>query len=108
MFVVIRDTKDKTYMFVVRPDTKDKTYMFVVSPDTKDKTYMFVVSRERWSSLDSFLTIVGKFSLIIGTVLYAFGSCERHFKLTEEMYSPLSSIPKADALRRWRFYKLDN
>ena len=33
---------------------------------------------------------------MIGTVLYVFGSRERHSKLTEEMYTPLRPIPKED------------
>ena len=43
---------------------------------------------------------------MIGTLLYVFGSCERHSELTEEMYIPLRPIQKEDSLRRWRFYKL--
>ena len=39
-------------------------------------------------------------SVMTGTVLFVFGSCERHSELTEEMYIPLRPIPKEDALRR--------
>ena len=33
-----------------------------------------------------------KFPVRIGTVLYVFGSCERHSELTEEMYIPLVHV----------------
>ena len=39
-----------------------------------------------------------KFSVITGTLLKVFGSCERHSELTEEMYIPLRPIPKEDTL----------
>ena len=35
---------------------------------------------------------------MIGTLLYVFGSCERHSKLTEEIYIPLGPVPKEDTL----------
>ena len=37
-----------------------------------------------------------KISVMIGSLLCVFGSCERHSKLTEEMYIPLRPIPKED------------
>ena len=37
-----------------------------------------------------------------------FCSCERHFKLTEEMHIPLKPTPKEDTVRLWPFYKLGN
>ena len=37
-----------------------------------------------------------KITVMIGTVLYVFGSCERHSNLTEEMYVPLRPISKKD------------
>ena len=47
---------------------------------------------ERSVLLNSFLTITGQFSAIAGTLLYGFGSCERHSELTEEMYIPLVHV----------------
>ena len=38
----------------------------------------------RTFTLYSFLTITGKSSVTTGTLLFVFGSCERHSKLTEE------------------------
>ena len=35
--------------------------------------------------MNSFLTITGKFSVMIGTLLLVFGSCERHSELTKEI-----------------------
>ena len=55
---------------------------------------------------NAFLTITGKFPVTIGTLLYVFGSCERHSKLTEQMHVPLRPIPKEDTLRCRRFCKL--
>ena len=46
------------------------------------------------------LTITGHFSVMIISLLYVFGSCERYSKLKEDMYIPLRAIPKEDALRR--------
>ena len=48
------------------------------------------------SQFNSFLTITGKFSVMRGTLLYVFGSCERHSELTEEMHIPLRPLPKED------------
>ena len=45
---------------------------------------------------------------MIGTLLYAFDSCERHSELTEEMHTPVRPISTEDTIRRWRFYKLGN
>ena len=46
-----------------------------------------------------------KISAMLGTLLYVFGSCERHSKLTEDVHIPLRPIPKEDNLRRLRFYE---
>ena len=46
-----------------------------------------------------------KISVMIGTLLHAFGSCERHSELTLEIYIPFAPIPKEDILRRC-FYQL--
>ena len=35
------------------------------------------------------MTVTGKFSFIIGCLLYVFGSCKRHSKPKKEMYIPL-------------------
>ena len=43
---------------------------------------------------NSFLTMTGKFSVMIGTLLYVFDSHECHSKLVEEMHIPLRPIPK--------------
>ena len=37
-----------------------------------------------------------KISVMTGTLLYVFGSCERHSELTEEVYIPMRRIPKED------------
>ena len=58
--------------------------------------------------VNSFLWKAGQFSVMIGTLLYVFGSCERHSNLTEEMGIPLRPIPKKDSLRRRRFCELGN
>ena len=46
----------------------------------------------------SFLTIAGKFSVRIGSLLYVFGSCERQSTPTKETYIPFRQIPKRNAL----------
>ena len=38
-----------------------------------------------------------KFLVMIGTLLYVSGSCERHSELTEEMYMTLRLMPKEDS-----------
>ena len=53
---------------------------------------------------NSFLTKTGKLPVMIGTLLYVFGSCERHSELTEEMCIPLRPIPKENTLLHWCFY----
>ena len=52
----------------------------------------------QWLLISLMITV--KFSVMIGTLPYVFGSCERLSKLTEEMYIPLRPIPKEDSLRR--------
>ena len=46
----------------------------------------------------SFLTVTGKFSVTVGTLLYIFGSYERHCKPTKEMCIPLRLTPKGGTL----------
>ena len=46
--------------------------------------------------VNSFLTKAGNFSVMTGTLLYVFGSCERRSELTEEMLILLRPIPKED------------
>ena len=48
--------------------------------------------------LNTFLTIIRKFLVVIRTLLYVFGSCECHSKLAEEMHIPLRPIPTEDSL----------
>ena len=55
---------------------------------------------EKLWNFSSFLTITGKFLVMIQTHLYVSGSCEHHPKLTIEMHIPLRRIPKEDCLRR--------
>ena len=52
------------------------------------------------SHINSFLTIIGKFSVMVGTLPYVLDSCERLSKLTEEMHIHLRPIPEEDTLRR--------
>ena len=42
----------------------------------------------------------GKFSVMIGTLLYNFGSCGRHSKHTDQMHIPLRPLLKGNSLRR--------
>ena len=51
----------------------------------------------RTCTLYSFLTIPRKSRVMIGTLPYVFGSCERRSKLTEEMCIPLRPIPREDS-----------
>ena len=44
----------------------------------------FPAAEPRGPALGSFLTITGKMSVRIGTLLYVYGSCDRHSELTEE------------------------
>ena len=46
---------------------------------------------------NSFLTINGKPSVMTGTLLCVFGSCERHSEITEKMYIPLRPITIEDS-----------
>ena len=55
---------------------------------------------------NSFLMITGKFSVMMGALLYVLGLCECHSKLTDKMHIPLRPIPKGGIVRHWRFYKL--
>ena len=57
---------------------------------------------------NSFLMITRKFSDMTGTLLYVFGSHERHFEFTNEMYIPLRPIPMEDTLHHCLFYKVGN
>ena len=41
--------------------------------------------------LNSFLTVTGKFSVMIGTVLYVYGSCEGHCKLKDRHAHPFET-----------------
>ena len=58
--------------------------------------------------INSFLTVTGKFSEMIGTLPYIDGPCRRHSQITKEMHSPLRLIPKESTVPCWRFYKLGN
>ena len=49
--------------------------------------------------VNSILTMTGKFSVMTGTLLYFCGLYGIHFKLTEEMHTPLKPTPKKDTLR---------
>ena len=42
-------------------------------------------------SLNSFLTVTGKFSVMIGTLVYVFGSCEHHSKLQIRKIHPFKT-----------------
>ena len=52
------------------------------------------------------IEITGKFSVMIETLLYVLGSCERHPELTEEMHIPLRPIPQEDFLGYDRNYSV--
>ena len=52
---------------------------------------------ERLIRLNSFLTITGTFSVMIGN-LYVLGSCERHSKPTKEMCMFFGPTSKGDTL----------
>ena len=52
------------------------------------------------TELNPFLTIIRKLSVMTGTLLYVFGSCECQSKFTEEMRVPLRPTPKKDIPRR--------
>ena len=56
--------------------------------------------------VNPFLMRTGKFSVMIGALLYVFGSRERHSNLTEEMHIPLRPLPRktvfvVDVSIRW-------
>ena len=51
--------------------------------------------------VNSCVTVTGKFSIMIRTLLYIFDSRESHSEPTKEMYIPLRLIPKGDTL--WLF-----
>ena len=72
-----------------RPNVRTEMH----KPDT-DMTRIAPTRTFLYNFSNSLLTITEIFWLIIGTSFYAFGSYERHFKLTEEMYIPLRPIPR--------------
>ena len=49
--------------------------------------------------VNSYLTITRNFLVLIGTLLYVFGSYAHDPKFTKEMYIPLRLILKGDTLR---------
>ena len=51
--------------------------------------------------INSFLTPTGTFSVVIGTLVYVFGSCERHYEPTKEMRIALRPIAEGGTL--WSF-----
>ena len=46
--------------------------------------------------LDSFLAVTGRFSVMIGTLFFVFGSFKPHSHPTKEMYIYLRPIPNRD------------
>ena len=61
--------------------------------------------RKEEPRVNSFVTITGQFSVMIRTLLYGFGPCERHSELTEEMYHPFETDTKGKLSSSLTFQK---
>ena len=65
--------------------------MFMAPTPVEIGTRLIIVT------INTSLTVTGKFSVTIGS-LYAAGSCERPFKPMKKMYMPLRQTPKGGTL----------
>ena len=68
-------------------------------PDVIAALIRFIAGTEK--SINSFLAVTRKTLVMIGTLLYVLGSCQRHSEPTKGMCIPLRLIPKEGTL--WSF-----